>query len=370
MRIAFDATPLRPAKSGVGYHTENLIRALAATGELEEILLFSNREPVFDGPPPSGVRWPSQHQFAKRAIWMQTHLPSLIRSEEPDLTHYPNFHAPLLFKHPFVVTFHDLSVFRHPEFFTFKKRVLSRWLMPIIARRARTVLTVSETVRSEIIAQFHLPESRVFVVPHAPGDIFQPVVDTQSLAAKLTRYDITGPYILFVGTLEPRKNLAGLLRAFDLLKSETNLPHHLIIVGGRGWKYAPIYETVKHMRYAEQSRFLDYVDLEDLPAIYTGADLLVFPSFYEGFGVPPIEAMRCGTPTVVSDIPVMHEVAGDAAVFVEPGEVSSIAEGIAKVLGDASLMSELRRRGLERGELYSWSQSARAALAVYRRLLD
>ena len=160
-----------------------------------------------------------------------------------------------------------------------------------------------------------------------------------------------------------------MLRAFDLLKRETDLPHRLVVVGGRGWKYGPIYRTVTEIEHTDAVQFLDYVPLEMLPAIYTAADLLVFPSFYEGFGVPPIEAMRCGTPAVVSDIPVMREVVCDAGIFVDPHNTDSIAGGIAEVLQDASLAAELKRRGFDRGRLYSWSHSARAALAVYRRLL-
>jgi glycosyltransferase involved in cell wall biosynthesis len=369
MRIGFDATPLRPGKSGIGYHVEYLIRALLATGELNEIILFSNREPLFDGTPPAGVRWPRRHLFPKRAIWMQFHLPLLVREEKPDLTHYVNFHAPLLTSAPFVVTFHDLSVFHHPEFFTWKKRVLSRRMMPILARRALAIITVSETVRGEIIETLRVPGDRIFVVPAAPGDIFEPVVDTGGLASALARHGITGPYILFVGTLEPRKNLDGLMRAFDLLKNETKLPHRLVVVGGRGWKYAPIYRTVEMVAHREAVQFLDYVSLEELPALYAGADLLVFPSFYEGFGVPPLEAMRCGAPAVVSDIPVMREVVGEAAVFVDPRDTKAIAEGMRGVLEDPSLASRLRQLGFERGRLYTWERSAREMIAIYKRLL-
>lgn len=369
MRIAFDATPIARAKSGIGYHVEFLVSAIARTGECEEILLLSNREPVFDGSAPPSTRWPRRHLFAKRAPWMQFLLPLVIREEKPDLVHYVNFNAPILLRHPFVVTFHDMVLFRHPEFFTWKKRILTRSLMPLVGQRALGILTVSETVKGEIIERLGIDPERVFVVPPAPADLYRPFEEEERRKAILERHGVTTPYILFVGTLEPRKNLAGLLRAFDLLKGEGRIPHLLVVAGGKGWKYAPIFETVARLAHNEQIRFLDYVSLEEMPALYTAADLLVFPSFYEGFGVPPLEAMRCGTPAVVSDIPVLREVLGEAALFVDPWSPESIAEGMRRVLTDSSLSAALRERGFARGDLYTWDRSARGALAAYRTVL-
>jgi glycosyltransferase involved in cell wall biosynthesis len=369
MRIAFDATPLARAKSGIGYHVEFLVSAIARTGECEEILLFSNREPVFDGVVPPSVRWPRRHLFPNRAPWMQFLLPQLIREEKPDLVHYVNFNAPILLDHPFVVTFHDMALFGHPEFFTWKKRILTRSLMPFVGRRARGILTVSETVKDEIVERLGIARDRIFVVPPAPADIYRPVGDSALRDAVLSRHGVKAPYVLFVGTLEPRKNLAGLLQAFDLLKGETGFPHTLVVIGGRGWMYGPILRTIEGLAHKGEIHILDYVSLEEMPALYTAAEALVFPSFYEGFGVPPLEAMRCGTPAVVSDIPVMREIMGDAALFVDPHRPESIAAGIRHLLTDAPLAVELKRRGLLRGDLYTWDRSARGALDAYRAVL-
>jgi glycosyltransferase involved in cell wall biosynthesis len=369
MRIAFDATPIARAKSGIGYHVEFLVSAIARTGECAEIILFANREPLFDGTMPSSCRWPRRHLFPKRAVWMQFLLPLLIREERPDLVHYVNFNAPILLKHRFVVTFHDMVLFHHPEFFTWKKRFLTRALMPVVARRALGILTVSETVKSEIVAGLGVDPRKIFVVPPAPADLYRPVEKTAARDEVLSRHGLATPYVLFVGTLEPRKNLDGLLRAFDRLKAETEVPHTLVVVGGRGWKYGPIFKTVDGLSSKSAVRFLDYVPLEQMPALYAAASALVFPSFYEGFGVPPLEAMRCGTPAVVSDIPVLREILGDAAIFVDPRDPGSIAEGMRRVLTDTILSAGLVERGRARGDLYTWDRSARGALDAYRTVL-
>lgn len=369
MRIGFDATPISPGKSGIGYHVEFLVRALAELEGVEEILLFSNRRPAFDGPPPARTRWIERGIFPKRAPWMHLILPRLIAREKPDLVHYVNFNAPVLHPHRFVVTFHDMVLYRHPEFFTWKKRILTRSLMPHVARRAAAIITVTEAMRAEIGAILGIPLEKISVVPPAPGAIFEPVTDPDRRSEVARRHGLDGPYILSVATLEPRKNLAGLLRAFDLLISRTNLPHRLAVAGGKGWMYTPVLETMRSLQHADRVRLLDYVALSDLPALYSGADLMVFPSFYEGFGMPPVEAMRCGTPVVVSDIPALREVTGDASVGVDPRSIESIADGIDRVLADPALAERMRARGAQIAGRYTWARAARLSLEVYRRVV-
>ncbi len=370
MRIGFDATPIKTRKSGIGYYAENLVRNLAEVEEIDEILVFSNRAPVFDGPPPARGRWCSQSALRSRALWLQLRLPGLIGSRKPDLTHYVNFNAPVLYPHPFVVTFHDCVLYRHPEFYTWKKRFLTRSVMPTVARRALGIITVSCAAKQEIVELLGVSEDKIFVVPNAAGEVFRPVSDASRLQAVLTHHEVEPPYLLFVGTLEPRKNLSRLLEAFDLLKSETTLPHKLVVVGARGWKFAPIFETIDRLRHRSSVRILDYVDLADLPALYSASDLFVFPSLYEGFGIPILEAMQCGTPVLCSNIPAHREVAGEAAEICEPLSVRSIAEGMKKLLQEPAVACELKRLGLERVQAFSWKRSAQETAEVYQQVLS
>jgi glycosyltransferase involved in cell wall biosynthesis len=370
IRLGFDGTLLGSGKSGIGYHTEYLARALAETSECAEILLFSNRPPVFDAGTPDGIRVVKDLRFPLRAPWLQFMLPALLRRTRPDLMHYINFNAPVFYPHPYVVTFHDTILLRHPELFSWKKRRLSRSILPRVAGRARGVFTVTRCVRDEVRDLLGVPEERIHVVPPAPGDIFQAVEDPAVLSSIRDRYGLNEPYLLFVGSLEPRKNLERLIRAFDLCRRSAASPYNLVVVGGRGWRFAPVFETVASLSRPESVRFLDYVPLPDLPAIYTLAEAFAFPSLDEGFGVPPLEAMRCGTPALVSDIPPLREVCGDAALFVDPGSVVSLARGITRILSDEALRTELKDRGRKKGIEFTWARSARLALAGYERALE
>jgi glycosyltransferase involved in cell wall biosynthesis len=369
VRIALDATPLAPGKSGIGHITELLVRGLAATGELEEILLLSNRPPVFDGPEPPGTRWPRRHTFPKRSLWMQLYLPRLLREEAPDLVHYTSYDGPVLDRHPSVVSFHDMALYVCPEYFTWKTLLAKKTLMPRMARTARRILTLTEAVKEEIVQILRVPPERVAVAYPAPDDGFIPPESPEELASALAAQGVHRPYIFAVGTLEPRKNVAGLLRAFDLLKNEARVPHALVVAGARGWRFGPIFETARSMRHSDAVQFLDYVPLADLPALYAGADLFVYPSFYEGFGIPPVEAMRCGTPAVVSDIPPHREVGAGAVVRVDPHDAASIAEGMHRVLSDSSLAERLCREGKARAAEFTWQRTSRRVLEVYREAL-
>jgi glycosyltransferase involved in cell wall biosynthesis len=264
-----------------------------------------------------------------------------------------------------------------------------------VARRARAVITVSEAMRGEISEILQVPPEKIFVTYPAPAEGFGPPAgwrtqppeadaaarpgpaarDARTGAAGSKRSVESGlpptpPYILFVGNVEPRKNLVRLLLAFDLLKSASGLPHELLVAGGSGWKRGPILAAWSAMRHRDAVRFLRYVPAEDLPALYARASLFVFPSLYEGFGIPPLEAMRCGTPVVVSDIPVHREVHGEAALFVDPLDPQAIAGGMRRVLEDADCARALRERGADHARLYTWERTASATLEVYRRVLS
>jgi glycosyltransferase involved in cell wall biosynthesis len=208
-------------------------------------------------------------------------------------------------------------------------------------------------------------EGRVEVLYPGVEERFHPL-NEGSLASVKARYSLDFPFILTVGTLEPRKNHVGLLQAYSLM--EGRHPHRLVIAGGKGWLYEGIFQEVERLSLEERVLFLGYVPEEDLPALYNLADLFVFPSLYEGFGLPPLEAMACGTPVVVSALSSLPEVVGDGALLVPPREVEALAEAMEKGLGDPSLRRELRGKGLEQAKRFSWSEAAKRLLAIYKRV--
>lgn len=363
MILGFDATTLVGRLSGVGYYTARLMEELAAgagDGIVSRIVVLSNREvPVV--PHNGTLQVHGRGRFGVRSAWMQLVLPWILRRVRPDLVHFTNYLAPLACPVPYVVSVHDMSMTLFPEYHTAKKRLLTSTLVPTVARGARLVLTPSEATRRDVIRLLGLDPRRVRVVPYAPGPAFTPTREgPQRLAAT---YGIEPPYFLYVGTLEPRKNLARALRAFRAVAPA--LPgHRFVLVGQRGWKC----EDVLREAEAAGDRVLmpGYVAEEDLPLLYAHAAALVYPSLYEGFGLPVVEAMACGTPVITSRGSSMEEVAGGAALLVDPGDEADIARALREVAGDAALAASLRRRGRERAAAFTWTRTARETAEAYR----
>lgn len=368
LRLALDGSLLDRAKSGIGWHMEHLARALAVHEGIAELAVFGLYPPRWDGPPPRVAEWTGP-SLGARDLWMQAALPLVLRKHRPDLTHFLNFMAPVQGAEPYVVTVHDLAVFRHPEFFGAKKRFFARGMIARAARRARAVLTVSQTMREEIASGLQIDPLRIHVTYPAPADSLRRVDDEARLASARTRHRLVGPFLLFVGTIEPRKNLGCLLDACEALWRRDAMPHQLAVVGGRGWQSDALLARLRTLAEGPRVRHLEYVDTADLAALYSAADGFVFPTLYEGFGVPPLEAMRCGTPVLASDLPVVREVLGEAALFVAPDDRTSWESALLRFTEDAELRARLADAGSKREALYRWPATAEAAVAAYRAAL-
>ena len=371
MAIGFDATPLRRRRSGIGTYTENLIRALAASGSAPEILLLSNRPPELDDGFPGGCRVHAAGRFPLRAPWMQLCLPFLIEKLSLELCHFPNYLAPIATRCPIVVTFHDMALFRYRNFFTWKKRVLTRSLIPQIAHKARAIITVSDSSRREIMELLRIPSEKIHVVYEAPGETFRPVLDRQTRDRIRRRYRLPDRYVLSVATLEPRKNVCRLTAAYEaMLDARPDfLDTQLVLVGERGWKYNEILESLDRLKTRGQAQELGYVPLEDLPAIYSMASVFAYPSLYEGFGLPVLEGMACGVPVLTSDRSSLTEIAGTAALQVNPEDVTEIRRGLERILSEPTLAQDLAYRGLQHVQKFSWHKAAGETLEVYRAVL-
>ncbi len=364
MRIGVEATALQGNKSGVGYYTEHLLRGVMRAAPEHDYLVFVNRD-VRATWTPLGAETLYGRRFRRpRALWMQTALPRALAETRPALCHFTNYLAPLACPCPSIVTIYDMTIFLTPQFHHWKKRVLDRVLVPPAARRAAAILTLSESARHDIVRRLGVPAARVHVVGAAAAPGFRPVTDPAEQARVRARYGLTGPYILYVGTIEPRKNLVRLIQAFARLKA-AGLPHRLLLVGQPGWKDAPIYAEVARLGLTGQAVFTGYVPEADLPALYTLAEALAFPSIYEGFGLPVIEAMACGTPVLTSRSSSLEEIAADSALLVDPFSVEAIAAGLARLHADPALRADLARRGARRAAAYTWERASAATLAVY-----
>ncbi|MEK7215932.1 MAG: glycosyltransferase family 1 protein, partial [Chloroflexota bacterium] len=304
-------------------------------------------------------------------IWHRLHLPLSVErfTGSLDVFHATDYTLPPLSNAAGAATIHDLSFIVHPEF---AEPRLVRFLERAAAasvRNAKLVLADSESTRSDIIRYFGASPDRVAVVYGGVSDSFRPVSDPAALSAMRERYGLPTAYLLGVGRIEPRKNWAGLLTAYRSLRDRMPDAPPLVIAGGRGWLFQPIFDAVDELGLSNQVRFLGYIPDSDLPALLTGATCFLFPSFYEGFGLPPLEAMACGTPVIAGNTSSLPEVLGEAALFIDPRDISSIADAMFQVLMRRELRDDLRLQGLERVQGFRW-QHAAARLAAAYHLLD
>jgi glycosyltransferase involved in cell wall biosynthesis len=329
-----------------------------------DYVLFSNRDMRPSWRPLAHERLYSDRFFPVRAAWMQAVLPGTLRRERPDICHFPNYLAPLASNCPYVVTIHDMTLYITPHYHRFKKLVLDRTLLPHVAHRAEAIVTVSKSARDDIVRYLKVPKHKVHVIMNAVGTHFEPVTDQAKLLSIRARYGLDVPYILYVGTIEPRKNLTRLLQAFADLK-RARMPHKLVMVGQRGWQCEPIYAEVEKQGLQHDVIFTGYVPFEDLPALYTGAESMAFPSLYEGFGLPVLEAMACGTPVVTSTSSSLSEVADGAALLIDPYSVDELASALQSIHNDPGLAGELRQRGRARAAQFTWEKAAHATLSLY-----
>ena len=365
MIVGFDATTLVGRISGVGYYTKRLLDALTdgvPGAEGTEVVVLSNR-PVPVAPRPPRVRVHEGSRFPVRSVWMQLSLPRILRALKPDVVHFTNYLAPVGSRVPYVVSIHDMTLSLMPECHTFKKRLLTSTLVPTVARRARLVLAPSESTRRDVIRLLGIAPERTRVIPYAPSPRFAPVGGGAERVE--ARHGVRSPYFLYVGTLEPRKNVAAALRAFARVAADIPTQRFLL-VGQRGWKCEDVFAEASRPALEGRVTFLDYVPEDDLPLLYTHATALVYPSLYEGFGFPVLEAMACGAPVLTSRSSSLAEIGAGAALLVDPRDEAEMAEALRALATRAELRADLRRRGRARAAEYSWERTARETVAAYR----
>jgi glycosyltransferase involved in cell wall biosynthesis len=267
-----------------------------------------------------------------------------------------------------VSTIHDVIPFIYPNSSTFLDWIIYHCWLPVAVRRLDGIITVSYQSKRDIVRHLPVRSEKVTVVPNAANARYCPL-PVEEVRSVLTRFSIDLPYILYVGSTSARKNVLRLVEAYALLR-RWSLRWTLVIAGGGHGKHGRVREAVERLDLSDNVHFIGYVGEAELPALYNGADLFIFPSLYEGFGLPVLEAMACGTPVVTSNVSSLPEVAGDAALLVDPYNVGEIAEAMRRVLQGPTLAEELRAKGLERAKQFTWEQTARQTLSVYAKVLQ
>ena len=366
MRIAFDGTALRPGRTGVGYYTEHLLHHLAQVAANDELIVLSNRAIDTTSPLPVRVRIAAPPRRVPRLVWMQTLAVTALREVEADVVHFTNGMLPLMSPVPTVVTIHDMSLRLYPRYHPLRRVILNRPLVDLAARRADMIITPSESAKRDIIRIYNMDPSRVRVVYEAAAPSFARVTDTAELERVRRRYNLGERIILYVGTIEPRKNLPTLIDAFAARRRAGELRHQLVCVGPYGWLSRGIDEQIVRSQVADAIRFTGYVPFEDLPALYSLAELFVYPSMYEGFGLPVVEAMACGVPVITGRTAALSEIGGGAIVEIDRIEPDALGRALVEVAGSRERREDLSGRGLARAEAFSWQRAARESLEIYR----
>lgn len=379
MHIGIDFTPGVTLGAGIGRYTRGLVQALFDLDQENEYVLFATPGlrprtdlPIsqFTNPQPPNFRYrpiPVSHRLAA-IVWHRLRIPLPVEAftGPVDVFHSPDFVLPPQRRGARILTVHDLSYMRYPEGATPNLRRYLNEVVPRSIARADLVLADSESTKRDLAELLDVSLERVRVVYAGVEPRFRPIFDDEYLRAVARRYDLDPPFILTVGTLEPRKNLQRLFQAYALLRQRMAFAPRLVVVGARGWLTDDIFAALDASGVGPHVRFPGYVHDEDLPAVYNLACLFVFPSLYEGFGIPPLEALACGIPVACSNTSSMPEVVGDAALTFEPTDVEAMAEAMLRILTDGELRVNLIARGRERAERFTWTAAATDLLAAYR----
>jgi glycosyltransferase involved in cell wall biosynthesis len=385
LKVVVDATPLLPRPSGVGLSVYNLIRSLHTLSFQENFELGIVYQPSLKNWLLGNLSFPDSLEnysnryllpLPVRVLNLLSVFPNPLLSyfEEgfgyPDIFHGTNYTVYPCQKSLKVMNIYDLSFIKYPNYVnsivkTYTKRVKQslRW--------SDLVITISESTKKDIVEYLNVEPERVYVTPLASRYYTNYLNENLSdELIKTANYNFEIPYFLFVSTIEPRKNIIALISAFNWLKEKYKIGHHLILIGQKGWKYQQIFEEIERSPWKDHIHHLNYLSDEEVALFYSKADAFVYPSHYEGFGLPVLEAMTLGAPVITSNTSSLPEVAGDAALLIDPDDASCLAEAMLQVISDSQLRQDLIQKGQRRAKLYSWENTAKTTLNAYRALMS
>lgn len=394
MRIAIDGRTIAPGRTGVGEYAENVVRCLLEIDPANQYFLFL-AHPMEDlqAPNLTKILIEGYERMVLNRVWENILLPRFTRRNAIDLYFSPAYALPFLPRFgkalryvplpaaarslfntrksvKYVATIHDVIGYLYPQYFTPKMRMWTKLFVSTAASLADRILADSETTRRDLLKLYpRLDERRVTVVYPPLNPCYARVSDRARLEGVRSKYGLTRAFVLYLGTIEPRKNVLGLAQAYDSLPEGTKSSVDLIIGGAKGWYAETIVQAIGQMSSAGRIRFTGYVDKEDLAPLYSMAEIFVFPSHYEGFGLPPLEAMACGCPVIVSERASLREVTADAALYIDPDNVSDISREMERLLNDAALRKELSSRGMERAKEFEWKKIVAALPPLFEEVV-
>ena len=365
MRVAIDARKLHDF--GIGTYTRNLLRHLARIDRDNEYILLCHQSDLGIGTQLGTNFRTVLEPSPNSSIREQIHVPWVLHRERPDVFHAPHPVMPLAVRCRSLVTIHDCIPLMFPQYLPSRAAyVYAKAAMWSAARRAHRILTVSEASKRDIIRILNVPPEKIVVVYNAIDERFRVTPSEEAIARVRERYQLDHRFMLYVGNIKPHKNLVRIVEALDGLRKRGFDDLTLLIIGDEISKLPALRRAVHSHKLHKHVRFLGYLPDDTLAVLYRLAAVFVFPSLYEGFGLPPLEAMACGAPVVTSNVSSLPEVTGDAAVLVDPYDVQSIADGIAKVLGDPALREDLRVKGITRARAFSWERSVARTREIYQ----
>jgi glycosyltransferase involved in cell wall biosynthesis len=373
MRIGVNALQLTARNSGVGQYIYHMVSSLLSISPDQFYLYLSRgntRSEWLSRPDAKMKEIPfRKEQVIFRNLYELIYYGIDLRKDDLTVFWSPDTKIPLLTPNiPLVITSYDLAIFREPETYQFSRVLYWRKLFKHAIQRASCIIAISNTTRDDLIELMQVPSQKIRVIYCGVDTRFRLIKDGDILEYIRLKYGLPKKFLLFVGLFSPRKNIAGILKAFAILKDKFNIPHHLVMVGEKGWRYKADLELVNSLGLEKDVVFPGFVEDDDLPAVYNLADALVFPSLYEGFGLPVLEAMACGTPVVTSNVSALPEVVGEAGIMVNPYDHEEIASGVYRLLSDKYFATQLAKAGLERSKHFSWENAAREMLTVFHEL--
>ncbi len=356
MKIAIDLQTTQAQKTGFGFYVENLVRRLEQLDRRNEyVRIMPGSESDF-----SSVR---------RWWWDQVGFPSAARRAGADLLHQPAFSAPLQFAGPVVVTVHDLIAMHFGADIPVGSRLyFGRW-MPFSYRFAHHIIAVSEHTRQDIVTLLGIAPEKISVIYEAADESFTLIGDSAKLARVREKYRTGEKFLLHVGTINPRKNLEFLVRVFAEVRRKAGPSWKLVITGKKGWYYEGLFALVHELGLQRSVVFTGYIEEDDKPLLYNAATIFAFPSLYEGAGLPPLEAMSCGTPVVSSNTSSLPEMVGSGGILLDPTDTGGWVRGLTSLMTDAALRRQYRAKGLRQAKRFSWDRTASQTIKVYERVM-